>query len=113
MVDVNHLDIQQAFAKVSHQRFPAQVKSYGIDGAGNRWLKKCLTGKEQRAVINNKASERLDATSGVLQGSVLEPILFLITLIMGYVVRLQTSQITLSREMKLYQKQNVHSCKLT
>ena len=77
-IDVAYLDFRKAFDLVSHPHLIYKMSKYGIKNHVLNWVKAFLGGRTQRVLIRGTASESFEVTSGVPQGSVLGPILFLI-----------------------------------
>jgi hypothetical protein len=72
------LDFAKAFDSVPHDELIEKAKAYGFDEKLLRWLANFLRNRRQRVVMGEAVTEWLDVLSGVPQGSVLGPLLFII-----------------------------------
>ena len=77
-IDVVYLDYRKAFDTVPHKRLVEKLKLFGIAGATLKWIEDFLQGRTTRVIVRNNSSKWLKVLSGVPQGSVLGPLLFLI-----------------------------------
>ena len=76
-VIIIYLDMRKAFDQVPHKRLLIKLRNIGIKDPLHQWLQSFLSHRIQRVKVDNAVSGPTSITSGVIQGSVLGPALFL------------------------------------
>ena len=76
--DLIILDFSKAFNRVPHQRLMRKLDHYGIRGSTYNWIEAFLTDRTQQVLVEGATSDSIPVISGVPQGTVLGPLLFLL-----------------------------------
>ena len=72
------LDYSKAFDKINHSILLFKLKKLGISGKVGKWIGNFLLNRTQHVTIDGEISTKSHVKSGVPQGTILGPVLFLI-----------------------------------
>ena len=104
-VDIIYTDFAKAFDSIPHKRLISKVNALGIKGDILQWIQSFLSDRKQRVVVEGKPSSWENVISGIPQGNVLGPLLFVI-----YVNDLTNDLTSMTKlfadETKLYREVN-------
>ena len=77
--DIIYFDFAKAFDTVDHDLILSKLKfQYNIDGRMLKFFKNYLSNRSERVVLDNCISDTVSVLSGVPQGSILGPLLFVL-----------------------------------
>ena len=77
-INVVYTDFEKAFDKVPHSQLIYKLKHYNVPYDIIEWIKSFLCYRQQRVRINGKYSKWMKVLSGIPQGTILGPLLFII-----------------------------------
>ena len=100
--DAVYFDIRKAFDSVCHNQLLVKLWSAGISGQLWSWFRSYLSDRSQFVVINNQPSSLLPVLSGVPQGSILGPLLFLIYINDIFHINIHHSLLTFADDTKCF-----------
>ena len=78
LVGAVFVDLSKAFDTISHSKLLTKLPSYGIDGKERTWFEDYLFNRSAQVSYNDVLSEAQQLKSGIPQGSILGPLLFVL-----------------------------------
>ena len=76
-IDTIYLDFTKAFDTVPHERLLRKLDGLGVQGKILGWIRSFLSNRTQKVIVDGEESGWRDVISGIPQGSVLSPMLFI------------------------------------
>jgi hypothetical protein len=103
LIFFNTLNFAKAFVSVDHSILLGKLKASGVSGRLLDWFSNYLNNRRQRVVVDGVASQWTPVTSGVPQGSILGPMLFVIFINdVPKVVENRTTSALFANDTKVY-----------
>ena len=107
-VDIAVLDFSKAFDKVPHRELLHKIERYGVKGSILNWIRSFLCERTMKVVVDGSSSREVPVVSGVPQGTVLGPLLFLshindLPSVVSSHVRLFADDCLVYREIKCFE----------
>ena len=99
---VVHLDYSKCFDKVYHTNLLYKLSQYGITDFALSWLENFLTNRVQRDKVNSCLSPPIAVSSGVLQGTLLGPLLFLRYSVKNSIISMSADDTNLYKSILIY-----------
>ena len=103
VVDSIYLDFSKAFDTVPHRRLLGKLEAYGIKGSLLGWIKAFLSNRSQEVVVNGSKSAPSPVISGIPQGTVLGPVLFVVY-INDLLDKISSDGLMFADDTKIYRK---------
>jgi hypothetical protein len=103
-VDIILLDFSKAFDTVAHQRLLHKLQYYGMRGRTLQWTKDFLNNRLQQVLIDGHTSSTAEVLSGVPQGTVLGPLLFLTSIASSQMIAYYTGPSSVGRTQRTCNK---------
>ena len=100
--DAVYFDIYEAFDSACHNQLLVKLWSADISDQLWSWFRSYLSDRSQFVVINNQPSSLLPVLSGVQQGSILGPLLFLIYINDIFFIGIHNSLLTFADDIKCF-----------
>ena len=101
IIEVIYMDIKKAFDTVPHSHLIIKLQNYGICPSIISWIKSFITGRQQYVQLEGIKSNKLQVISGIPQGSVIGPMLFIL-FINDLPSELQSSAYMFADDTKLF-----------
>ena len=77
-IDAIIIDFSKAFDLVPHDRLLTKLAASGVDSRAVVWVREFLVGRTQKVRLGGQISKEVKVNSGIPQGSILGPLLFLV-----------------------------------